>query len=214
METQAGVQIIYGENSAPVPKSERLGVVMPEPVMVEMPGLQVPPPEPQPTIELGDHMAMVANNKDRIIQHYGEIPPILPPVTLFGVDLPLWSALEMIVPEGWQVFADKTKVNIRKRTEWNIRDQTWIEALYSIAVSHELYAEVDWKKRLVAIHQREVLVDNFKPDVKQELVNVTLENGMEIPEGAEGILIINGKAMKIRKDIKSNWDGDGGFSSR
>lgn len=157
------------------------------------------------TVPINDeNLNIVADRTEKIIHHYGVPPASLAPQGGAGLGSPLWISLNSIIPNGWRVFSDKG-IDSQKPVSWNGHEANWVAILYTLGVQHRLVFDVDWNQQVVVVRPRtsslDYLRDEFDKNNAAQEVNLTiqLKPGEAIPEGGEGVLVVNGQAMKVTR---------------
>lgn len=147
---------------------------------------------------------VIADRTEKIIRHYGVAPVQLAAQGGAGLDNPLWVAMNGIVPPGWRVFTDKN-VDAQMQVDWNGHRQNWVAVLHAVGTENRLTFDVDWNQQVVIVRPRssaiDYLLDGLEKKNSTKTISIEVESDGEspIPEGGEGVLVINGQALKVHR---------------
>lgn len=152
---------------------------------------------------------VIADRTEKIIRHYGVAPAQLPAQGGAGLGNPLWVAMNGIVPVGWRVFTDKN-VDAQMPVAWNGHKLNWVAILHAIGTEHRLTFDIDWNQLVVIVKPRSSAIDYLLDDLDKKnttkTINIVVESDGDspIPEGGEGVLVINGQALKVHRTQRVN----------
>lgn len=151
-----------------------------------------------------DEFNVVADRTEKVIKHFGIPPKQLPALGGAALDSPIWMAMNAIVPNGWKVFMDK-KVDAQIPISWSGQRFNWIAILYQIGVQKHLTFDVDWNQQVVLVRARTSAIDYLREQYKSKnnsqdfRITVDVDGEQIIPEGGEGLLVINGQPIKVKR---------------
>jgi len=155
-----------------------------------------------------ESLNVIADRTERIIHHYGFPPSQLPAQGGAGLDSPMWIAINGIIPKGWKVYSDK-KIDAQRRVSWNGHKANWVAVLYEMGVHERVEFDVDWNQHVVIVKPRvsdlDYLRDELQAKNQSREVNLTIKVDADqtIPEGGDGVLVINGKAVKVTRAFRT-----------
>lgn len=147
---------------------------------------------------------VVADRTEKIIKHFGIPPKQLPAIGGGALESPFWMAMNAIVPTGWKVFTDRG-VNAHLPVSWSGQRSNWIAILHQFGVQKRLTFDVDWNQQVVLVRPRTSSIDYLREQHKVKnnsqdfLITVDADGGEAIPEGGEGVLVINGQPVKVKR---------------
>lgn len=147
---------------------------------------------------------VIADRTEKIIKHFGLPPKQLPALGGAALDSPFWLAMNAIVPEGWKVYMDKA-VDAQIPVNWSGQRHNWVAILHQLGVQKQLAFDVDWNQRVVLVRESTSSIDYLREQHKTRndsldfLITVDAEGSKSIPEGGEGVLVIDGHPVKVRR---------------
>ncbi|WP_286241246.1 hypothetical protein [Neptuniibacter halophilus] len=147
---------------------------------------------------------VIADRTEKVIKHFGVPPKQLPALGGAALDSPFWMAMNAIVPTGWKVYLDNA-VDAHLPVSWSGQRFNWIAILHQLGVQKRLAFDIDWNQQVVLVRKRSSAIDYLREqhqarNSSQEfLITVDSENSESIPEGGEGVLVINGQPVKVKR---------------
>ena len=147
---------------------------------------------------------VIADRTEKVIKHFGLPPKQLPALGGAALDSPFWIAMNAIVPTGWKVFMDKS-VDAQIPVNWSGQRYNWVAILHQLGVQKRLSFDVDWNQQVVLVRPRTSSIDYLREQHKTGnnsqdfLITVDADSSQAIPEGGEGVLVINGQPVKVKR---------------
>lgn len=150
---------------------------------------------------------VVADLSEKIIHNFGVPPKRLPARGGAALSSPLWASLNAIAPRGWRVYTDKN-VDPQTKVSWNGAGKNWVAILYDIGMEFHFQYEIDWNQRVVLVNPRKSVTDKLEKEMStshKRYVNLVVEapDGEDLV-GDDGVLVINGKAIKVKTSKGEN----------
>lgn len=87
------------------------------------------------------------------MQQKGQPQADASPLTTYGIDVPVRTALKSLIPTGWRLFVHKS-TSLPSAMSWKPGDQ-WTDVLNKAALSADLATLVDWDTKTVLVRNRE-----------------------------------------------------------
>lgn len=147
---------------------------------------------------------VIADRTERIIKHFGIPPKQLPAIGGGALDSPFWVAMNSITPHGWKVFTDKA-IDAHAPVTWSGQNRNWIALLHQFGVEKRITFDVDWNQKILLLRPRASSIDYLREEHKQLngtqdfIITVDTQGEQLIPEGGEGVLVINGEPVKVKR---------------
>ena len=143
-------------------------------------------------MERSKKYSLAVDNTKLVITQIGTAPDALPALYSEGFDTAAIDAFDSIIPIGWKLYMNNS-LHQGKHINWDSKGENWLATLYNVGLNHNYMFDVNWDQKWVLVNEsdmRTAFSDSETPEI--------IINKLDVPEGSEGIIIIDGKVMKVK----------------